>query len=131
MTKCAFIPNFFRFYNIMWRAALPFLRRNQRLSSTFDQRLNPAAFPKADIWVQAASAGEALLAVSILKHLCPRERTRILVTTTTSQGMEILNQGLFPDPGTASFSDRILLDLAYFPFDLPDVVAKVIQQVSY
>ncbi|WP_022668165.1 3-deoxy-D-manno-octulosonic acid transferase [Desulfospira joergensenii] len=130
MTKCAFIPNFFRFYNIMWRAVLPFLRRNRRLSPTFNQRLNPAAFPKSDIWIQAASAGEAFLALSILKGFRPGTKTRILVTTTTAQGMEILEKGLSRDSALGAPAGTLLIRTSYFPFDLPDIVEEVIDQIS-
>ena len=132
MTKCAFIPNFLKFYNILWLAALPFLRRNRRLSATFEKRLSPQ-MARADIWIQAASAGEAFLALSILSSIRSSQGSppaaaapvRVLVTTTTDQGMEVLRRGLenleLPPP----VSVRVNL----FPFDIRTAVKKSVDQV--
>lgn len=126
MTKCALIPNFFKFYNILWNAALPFLKRHPRLATTFEKRINPVHFQPADIWIQAASAGEAYLAVSIIKALNPDRPVTILLTTTTDQGMEILTQALSPK----EFSPRINLCVDIFPFDSPKAMNKAVQQVN-
>lgn len=126
MTKCAFIPNFFKFYNILWGAAVPFLKRHPRLAPTFDRRINPVQLQPADIWIQAASAGEAYLAVSIIKALNPDRPVTILLTTTTDQGMEILTQELSPE----EFSPRISLRFDIFPFDTPKAMNKAVQQVN-
>ena len=124
MTKCAFIPNFLKFYNILWLAALPFLRRNRRLSASFERRTSPQLSP-ADIWLQAASAGEAFLALSILARMTPPDTTRVLVTTTTDQGMEVLDKGL----KTLQLSPRISAAVDYFPFDTRAAVKKAADQV--
>ena len=126
MTTCAFIPNFFKFYNILWRAAQPFLRRHPRLAPTFDRRINPVQLQPADIWIQAASAGEAYLAVSIIKALNPDRPVTMLLTTTTDQGMKILTQELSPK----EFSPRIRLCVDIFPFDSPKAMNKAVQQVN-
>lgn len=125
MTKTAFIPNFLRFYNLLWQAAMPFLRRSPRLAPTFRPRTSAGHFTPADIWIQAASAGEAYLAAAILKGLRPPGPVRILATTTTDQGMEILRDcrqsGLHPD---------LHLALAWFPFDRPELVHQVVDRVN-
>lgn len=126
MTKYAFIPNFFKFYNILWGSALPFLKRNPRLAPTFDRRINPVGFQPADIWIQAASAGEAYLAVSIIKALDPGRPVTVLLTTTTDQGMEILTQGLSPN----EFSSSISLSIDIFPFDSPKAMINAVQLVN-
>lgn len=126
MTKCALIPNFFKFYNILWNAALPFLKRHPRLASTFERRINPVQLQPADIWIQAASAGEAYLSVSIIKTLNPDRPVTILLTTTTDQGMKILTQALSPK----KFSPRISLRVDIFPFDSPKAMNKAVQQVN-
>ncbi len=110
----------------MWGAALPFLRQSRRLGPTFDLRLDPFCLPEADLWIQAASAGEAFLALPILKQLCPDKTTRVLVTTTTDQGMEILEQGL----DHMGKKGRLVITLGYFPFDRPDLIKRVIRQVG-
>ncbi len=127
MTKSTLIPNFFKFYNILWGAALPFLKRHPRLAPTFDRRINPVHLQPADIWIQAASAGEAYLAVSIINALNPDRPVTILLTTTTDQGMEILTQALSPK----KFSTRISLYVDIFPFDRPKAMHKAVQQVNH
>ena len=125
MTKCAFIPNFFKFYNMLWRAALPFLRRNKRLAPTFDRRAHPC-LERADIWLQAASAGEAFLALSILSKLTPASPVKVLVTTTTDQGAQVLAQGI--ENQALSPNTTVCVDV--FPFDLPAAVNQAVSQVS-
>ncbi|MCG8566689.1 MAG: 3-deoxy-D-manno-octulosonic acid transferase [Desulfobacterales bacterium] len=127
MTKNAFIPNFWKIYNMIWRAAIPFLKGNPRLAPTFDRRIPGAKRSPADLWIQAASAGEAFLAVSILKQLAPPAPMKVLVTTTTDQGMEILESGLkAPD----RHHPNLDITLDRFPFDMPDAVAEAIDQVN-
>nr|WP_319493902.1 glycosyltransferase N-terminal domain-containing protein [uncultured Desulfobacter sp.] len=126
MIKCAFIPNFFKFYNILWGAALPFLKRNPRLAPTSDKRITPVHLQRADVWIQAASAGEAYLAVSIVQAMTPDRPVTILVTTTTDQGLKILQQMLLPE----NFSPFINLCVDIFPFDCPKAMNKAVQQVN-
>ncbi|HCY88086.1 MAG TPA: 3-deoxy-D-manno-octulosonic acid transferase [Desulfobacteraceae bacterium] len=126
MTKCAFIPNFLGFYNILWLLALPFLKRNQRLAHSFERRTGWRHFEPADIWLQAASAGEAFLAVSILKTLKPKDPVRVLVTTTTDQGMEILDNGL----ANGRLHPNIRLTLELFPFDIPRTMNKAVEHIA-
>jgi len=126
MIKNVFIPNFFKFYNILWNAALPFLKRHPRLAPTIDKRINPVHLQRADIWMQAASAGEAYLAVSIVQAMTADRPVTILVTTTTDQGLEILKQMLQP----GNFSAHISLCVDIFPFDSPKAINKAVQQVN-
>jgi len=125
MTESAFIPNFFKFYNMLWRASLPFLRRNKRLAPTFDRRVNPS-LSQADIWLQAASAGEAFLALSILSKMVPQTRVRVLVTTTTDQGAQVLRNGL----GHMALSPKLQVMVDFFPFDFPAAVSQAVFQVN-
>ncbi|MBU2452705.1 MAG: 3-deoxy-D-manno-octulosonic acid transferase, partial [Proteobacteria bacterium] len=74
MTKTAFILNFFKLYNMLWRIGLPFLKKNRRLRQGFQKRVTSLHHSKADIWIQAASAGEAYLAVTLLKRLLPKTK---------------------------------------------------------
>ncbi len=126
MKTCAFILNFLRFYNIIWQAALPFLRRNQRLTSSFSRRTETGHLALADIWIQAASAGEAFLALSILRTLTPDHPLNVLVTTTTDQGMEILEKGLLG----SSLHPNVTPVLNWFPFDMPDTVNSAVLRVN-
>jgi 3-deoxy-D-manno-octulosonic-acid transferase len=126
MTKMAFIPNFLGFYNILWAAALPFLQKNQRLADSFAKRICASHLAPADLWIQAASAGEALLAVRLIRHLAPDFPVTVLVTTTTDQGMQILKT----EQARACFHPRVSVSLAWFPFDMPRVARAVVKQVN-
>ncbi len=81
-----------RLYSLAWRGAFPFLKRNQRLADSWPQRLVPTDWAEpADIWIQAASGGEAFLASSLIETMsasaAPR---RVLATTWTRQGLDVL-----------------------------------------
>jgi 3-deoxy-D-manno-octulosonic-acid transferase len=55
-------------YDIAWQLALPSLRWNQRIAVGFRKRtLQELTLTKADVWIQAASAGESYLARAILR----------------------------------------------------------------
>lgn len=81
---------------------------------------------QADIWLQAASAGEAFLALSILAELAPPAPVKVLITTTTDQGMEVLRRGL----GEACLHPNIAAAVDLFPFDLPAAVNRAVSQVA-
>lgn len=126
MKTCAFIPNFFKIYNILWQALLPFLKKNKRLAPTFEKRVTPDHLKKADIWIQSASAGEAFLALSLLSSLTPKEKIKILVTSTTAQGMEILESGL----ADKRLHPHIGYCLNFFPFDIPGTIQGAVKRVN-
>ncbi|MDR2892569.1 MAG: hypothetical protein LBV80_05735 [Deltaproteobacteria bacterium] len=102
-------------YSLLWKAARPLLRRHKRLRQGFEQRLVPSDWPGApisqsdlpsnlptansiaqnyfDLWIQAASGGESYLAWELLRVLSrDNPGLRVLCTTCTSQGLEILRQ---------------------------------------
>jgi len=126
MTKNAFILNFFKLYNILWRLSLPFLKKNKRLKFEFQKRITCFHLSKADIWIQAASAGEAYLAVAILKKLKPETKTTVLVTTTTSQGFDILK----PLLNRQDISKLIALKIEWFPFDMPATIKEAVNTIN-
>ncbi len=126
MTKTAFITNFFKFYNLIWKLALPFLKRNRRLKEGFEKKISSSHLSPADLWVQAASAGEAYLAVTLLLNLKPRSPLGVLITTTTTQGMDILKSGL----SLERISQNIDLKIDWFPFDMPDTIRQVLDTVN-
>lgn len=103
---------FLKIYGMLWRVLPPFLRRNKRLADGWEERRVPvdwlAHVPWAmrerrgcDIWLQAASGGEARLALAVLEAL--PERTsgidsgdnawRVLLITWTRQGRDVLEAG--------------------------------------
>jgi len=126
MTKNAFILNFFKLYNMLWRLSLPFLKKNRRMRSGFQKRINASIHTKADVWIQAASAGEAYLAAKLLKTLCPKKKLKILITTTTFQGMDILQTQLTQK----TLHTSIDLKIEWFPFDMPDMIERTIQIIN-
>ena len=126
MTKCAFIPNFLKLYNILWQPVLPFLRRNPQLAATFDKSTAPVHLDPADVWIQGASAGEAYLAVSIIRAFAPQKPTTILLTATTDHGMQILKNGLEQIP----CHPNVRLNFDVFPFDMPSAMDLAVSRVN-
>ncbi len=126
MTKNAFILNFFKLYNMLWKLSLPFLKTDKRLKSGFNDRRFSSHHSKADIWIQAASAGEAHLAANIIQTLKPSIRTKILVTSTTSQGINILKTRLTKK----TINHFIEIKIEWFPFDIPDTIKKAVTNIN-
>ncbi len=117
----------FLLYNLAWKIAIPLLRYNNRLAFGFDQRMLKYNVPRADIWIQAASAGESYLASEVLKKLKSKYPVSILLTTNTSQGMEI-NEKTVRD--IASIGGEISIYSAYFPFDSPSIMKSAVQKID-
>ncbi len=118
--------NALRLYDLLWSCALPGLRRNRRLARGFAQRLMKTAPPAARLWIQAASAGEAYLAAEIIGSLAPAEALNVLITSNTDQGIGILQRAL---ADRTSISERIRVDIAYFPFDKPAIMQKAVRAI--
>jgi 3-deoxy-D-manno-octulosonic-acid transferase len=115
-------------YEWLWRGATPLLCRNHRLQEGLSERLGHP-FPKGpfDIWIQAASAGESYLAGLILDHLgsnCPH---RILVTTSTRQGKDIIDAAMARRQVMANQKKWIS---AYFPFDRPALMKMAVASIQ-
>ncbi|WP_419787459.1 3-deoxy-D-manno-octulosonic acid transferase [Pseudodesulfovibrio sp.] len=116
-------------YGLAWKAALPLLRFNHRLRDGWDQRtLNGGLPAPAHLWVQSASGGEAYLTREVLSQLSPLkgETLRVLVTTNTAQGFEVLTR-------TADELNAKRAGLAiqpwYFPFDAPDIMQRMVEHI--
>ncbi|ACV68361.1 3-deoxy-D-manno-octulosonic acid transferase [Desulfohalobium retbaense] len=108
-------------YSILWFVALPFLALHRRLRCGWRQRLLlRAPRIRADVWIQAASVGEARLAQTLVSDLAPEQPLHILVTSCTKEGREILDSTQVPGP--------VVLHTAYFPFDLPLLMAKALER---
>jgi len=115
-------------YEWLWRGATPFLGRNHRLRDGLPQRLG-RSFPidPMDIWIQAASAGESYLAGMILDTLGEDTPYRILVTTNTRQGKDILDAVM---QRLRSASKRDQWASAFFPFDRPSLMQKAVDAIQ-
>ena len=105
MASSVFSRPFFFFYSLLWRAALPFLKKSRRLADGWPERLIPEDwlapdFPSVsgehtvDIWLQAASGGEARLAVSVCRSLSKDKPLRVLVATWTRQGRDVIEKAI-------------------------------------
>ncbi len=118
----------FSFYNLAWKAAIPFLRHNHRLADGFLERTLSVKLTKADIWIQAASAGESHIALTLLKtfRLVSGGSANVLITTNTRQGLDILNKGA-PDIVNGC---NMNISTAFFPFDKPVLMEAAVKQVS-
>ena len=125
MIKNAFILNFFKLYNMLWSLALPWLKKNSRLACGFSKRTGIAPLSRADIWIQAASAGESYLAVKIINTLRPGRPIKVLVTTMTDQGRDILTAHL----GRDAHDPHIDLAIDWLPFDKPAIMAGAVANV--
>ncbi|NCC24088.1 MAG: 3-deoxy-D-manno-octulosonic acid transferase [Deltaproteobacteria bacterium] len=114
---------FLALYSTLWRVAAPVLPLLlPRLRPGWTHRLGWCFRPgPADIWIQAASGGEAYLALEILEAFMPGTEFRVLLTTCTAQGEEILVRGL----EGKSWEGRV--QIRFFPFDVPGISLGLIR----
>jgi 3-deoxy-D-manno-octulosonic-acid transferase len=77
----------------------------------------------ADLWVQAASAGESYLAGALVEALPQTRPIRVLLTSNTRQGVEILDR---ITAGIAMRGSAVKPRVAYFPFDSPDTMKRAV-----
>ena len=118
----------FWLYNRLWGIAIPWLRLNHRLAQGFEQRRLAHSEPKrADLWIQAASAGESFLAWELLKKLKPARPLQVLLTSNTKQGIEILQQALAE---RKSGNNVLNVRAAYFPFDKPALMKTAVTRIQ-
>ncbi|WP_303237876.1 3-deoxy-D-manno-octulosonic acid transferase [uncultured Bilophila sp.] len=136
-------------YSLAWTAATPFLRRHKRLREGFMWRLVPedwsgpvtrtgsgdtekTVHAEADIWLQAASGGEAYLVWELLSRIAAQreqagtpEPLRVLATTWTRQGLEVL-QGMAIRLKEAH--PWLTVRATFFPLDAPGLMRKALEQ---
>lgn len=113
-------------YNLAWKVVLPGLKVSPRLREGWDERLfrNPTEGEEPiDVWFQAASVGEAYLAVEIVKNLSSISDGNVLITSGTKQGLDITKEeiGKFKK-SIKSFN----IKTSYFPFDKPSLMIKAL-----
>ncbi|HIC85785.1 MAG TPA: 3-deoxy-D-manno-octulosonic acid transferase [Desulfobacterales bacterium] len=112
---------FLTIYESLWRGCLPLLRLSTRLREGWAQRtLKATVLDRADIWIQAASVGEAYLALHLAKALREDADLKIMITSSTSQGVELLTRS----------KAQLSIKTAYFPFDLPALMSKALTRVG-
>ncbi|MEE9310449.1 MAG: lipid IV(A) 3-deoxy-D-manno-octulosonic acid transferase [Cocleimonas sp.] len=104
-------------FRLFWRS-----RSNPEYRQRIGERLGFVQ-PDSDkpvIWVHAVSVGETIAAQPLIEGLIKQYSDhRILVTTTTPTGSDRVK---------ALFGDRVAH--VYFPYDLPDVVARFINRIK-
>lgn len=129
---------FFRIYGLLWKLAGPFLKKSRRLADGWQERHAPEGwlssdFPSqegghaVDVWLQAASGGEARLAVSVCQSLDASLPLRVLVVTWTRQGRDVVEKAL---PSLAESHPRLRIAVRFAPFDHPAIVARAMEQAS-
>lgn len=78
-------------YGLLWTLALPFLFFSRKTGPGLKKRKQQQRTPRpVDVWIQSASSGEASLTASIISAWPPEKPVKILATTNTPQGMDIL-----------------------------------------
>jgi 3-deoxy-D-manno-octulosonic-acid transferase len=107
--------------------AIPALRLNPRLKEGFGQRTLSERPEEAELWIQAASAGEAYLACKLLKVSRFGRRMRVIVTVGTRQGKEILSRVAAE---FASEDEAVPVRIAYFPFDQPALMEQAVATIK-
>ncbi|SDN20771.1 3-deoxy-D-manno-octulosonic-acid transferase [Desulfonauticus submarinus] len=104
-------------YNLLWFPLLfttPFI---PKIKTGLKQRLSLIPFPKADILIQAASVGEAYLAILLAKKIQKiNPSIKILVSTHTAQGIEVLK--------------KANIKTVFFPFDFLPLIKKFLNNVA-
>lgn len=116
----------FWLYNLCWGLAIPVLRSKLRSVEGFDQRILKRKKSGADLWIQAASAGESYLTWSLLKSLKPVRPIKVMVTSNTIQGIGILERAI----KDITPNDRgVCASVAYFPFDKPSIMADTVRKI--
>lgn len=116
-------------YSLLWKAARPCLARHKRLKEGFVQRLVPDDWARpADLWIQAASGGEAYLAWTLLRHLAKDLEAGLpapsmLLTTCTRQGHEVLSKAAHWFAGATGMPAP---QVAFFPLDEPKIMRRAL-----
>lgn len=115
-------------YEAFWRTALPLMRRSGRLREGWDQRTLAAAPPPAELWLQAASVGEAYLAAELVDRLFEDFRPRTLLTAGTSQGLQILDAAR--RRLAARHGDAARVACRHLPFDRPGLMGRALERAA-
>jgi len=116
-----------KLYSLAWGMTIPGLYVSPRIRAGWRERLlkgepgNPV-----DVWMQASSGGEAYLALEILSALSGNPFPKVLVTSGTTQGLDILRKGI----ERMDESRRKSIRITAFPFDRPGLVEQALRQWS-
>ncbi|MCF8044274.1 MAG: hypothetical protein K9J83_00335 [Desulfarculaceae bacterium] len=125
MKRVDYIVYFIKLYNLVWKAAIPFLKKSSRLKKGFDKRVSAVHFERSDLWIHAASAGEAYLALEILKAIQPGKPLCVLLTATTDQGKEIIDRCAT----SCQVSSALKVNTEWCPFDMPEIIGRAVDKI--
>lgn len=120
---------FYKVYAGLWCAVQPILCRNKRLADGWIERCVPKNWlgewgeERADLWIQAASGGEALLALELLSQMDDGERVRVLITTWTRQGRDVLEKGVLEWKTEKPWLDVLV---RFAPLDEPSIARRAV-----
>ncbi len=120
--------------NLAWTAAAPLLARHPRLADGIARRRVRLPLPRADLWIHAASVGEACLAVEVMESLAGENAWSILATAVTRQGYDILAgaaRNPWPDPVKTDPDGRAAARVHpdFFPFDAPRLMDRAVEMI--
>lgn len=115
-------------YDAFYYLGMPLALLHKRLRPGLKQRQVPNYWgvhgAPFDLWIHAASGGEAYLVWELLKH-CHKQLRSVLATTCTEQGRQVLEE-------IVAWCQRNAPELEftpqYFPFDAPSLMRKALQQ---
>lgn len=114
-------------YGALWPLARTLLARNQRMRHGWDERTLQKPLTRADLWLHAASVGEAGVAEElVVRMLRLAPKVRILLTVGTVQARELLGRALAQLGGTLAAR----VQLAYAPLDQPRLMRQAFAQVQ-
>lgn len=113
------IRSLFFAYRLLWFFILPLLWFAPRLKEGWQERCATGlSFGKVDIWIHAASVGEAYIARELLANFSKDTAFDILITCNTEQGRTVLDHNLN--------SHGHQVTLSYMVFDSPALVKKAV-----
>jgi 3-deoxy-D-manno-octulosonic-acid transferase len=120
MKQTFLLRSFLAAYRLLWSCLTPFLLRSGRIREGAAERtLQEVAFSRVDLWIHAASAGEAYLAGQIVECLDSGQPLDILITTNTSQGRIIVEKNI------GSSVHRVTV--SFMVFDNPSLVKRAVK----
>ena len=122
---------FYSLYPALWKLGIPFLKRRPRLADGWNERVFDVLPSPADVWLQAASGGEAYLAASLIESAAEQipdgVSLRVLAVTWTRQGFEVLGRLACSMRGRCP---SISVDVHFAPLDTPGIVARALDAAA-
>jgi len=114
-----------RLYGLAWNIAIPGLSLSPRIRAGWQGRLlKKGPGEQVDLWMQASSVGEAYLALEILGELSHDRLPHVLITSGTTQGLDILQKGV----EAIEERNSRFIQTAWFPFDSPGLMERALDQ---